>query len=90
MIFEGECLYDFKFKGKEYTKGKLVYKGNYLYNQKYTGKSYDVNGNIIYELIKGNRKVIKYNNKTNIKIFEGEYLNGKKNDLWKNMILMVY
>ena len=82
---EGEYLYDFKYKGKEYIKGKLVYEGNYLYDKKYTGKSYDENGNIIYELIKGNGKVIEYSN--NNKTFDGELLNGKKNGRYKGILI---
>ena len=40
------------------------------------GKGYDENGNIIYELINGNGKVKEYNYYL---IFEGEYLNGRRN-----------
>jgi len=50
LNFEGEYLYNFKLKGKEFYKGKLEYEGDYLYNKKYNGKGYDENGNIIYEL----------------------------------------
>ena len=48
-----------------------------MYNQKWNGKGYDENGIIIYELINGNGKVKEYNE--NKLIYEGEYLNGKRN-----------
>ena len=50
-MFEGEYLYDWKIKGKEYIKGKLEYEGEYFFNKKWNGKGYDENGNIIYELM---------------------------------------
>ena len=55
----------------------MEYEGEFLYDRKWNGKGYDENGNIIYELVNGNGKVKEYDN--NILIFEGEYLNGKKN-----------
>ena len=76
LIFEGEFLYNHRLKGSEYHKGKLVFEGEYLFNKKWNGKVYDENGNL-YELIKGNGKVKEYSNK--YLIFEGEYLNGKRN-----------
>ena len=77
LFFEGEYLYDYKLKGKQYKNEKLEYEGEYLYYKKFNGKGYDENGNIIYELINGNGKVKEYNIYGNL-IFEGEYLNGKK------------
>ena len=56
----------------------MEYEGEFLYNNKFNGKGYDEKGNIIYELINGNGKVKEYYN-FDILIFEGEYLNGKKN-----------
>ena len=67
-------------KGKEYYEtGELRFEGEYLNDKKWNGKEYDKNGNIIYELIKGNGKVkeCKIIGPTK-KIFEGEYLNGKR------------
>ena len=78
MIFDGEYLYDYRIKGKEYIKGILKFDGKYLYNKKYDGKGFDDNGKVIYELINGNGKVKEYND-NNILIFEGEYLNGLRN-----------
>ena len=49
-------LNNYKKKGKEYLKGKLEFEGEYLFNKKWNGKGYDENGNILYELINGNRK----------------------------------
>ena len=78
LIFEGEFLYDYRLKGKAYVNGKLEYEGEYLFNKKWNGKGYDENGNIIYEIKKGNGKVKEYHPNGRL-IFEGEYLNGKKN-----------
>jgi len=77
LKFEGEYLYGWKRKGKNYIKGKLEYEGEYLFNRKYNGKGYDENGNIIYELINGNGRVKEYDERERL-IFDGEYLNGKK------------
>ena len=57
---------------------KLKYEGNYLYGDKWNGKGCDFNGNLIYQLIKGNGKIYEYNNDGEL-IFEGEYLNGERN-----------
>ena len=56
----------------------MEYEGELLYDKKYSGKGYDEKGNIIYELINGNGKVIEYWFNGELK-FEGEYLNGKRN-----------
>ena len=56
----------------------MEYDGEFLYERKWNGKGYDENGNVIYELIKGNGKVKEYDDYSKLK-FEGEYLNGKKN-----------
>ena len=56
----------------------MEYEGEYLYDKKWNGKGYDQKGNIIYELNKGNGKVREYS-KFGVLIFDGEYLNGKKN-----------
>ena len=78
LLFEGEYLYNYKLKGKYYINEKLEYEGEYLYNKKYNGKAYDENGNIIYELINGNGMVKEFIDNGNL-LFEGEYLNGKRN-----------
>ena len=78
LIFEGEYLYNYRIKGKEYINDRLEYEGEYLYDKKWTGKGYDENGNIIYELDNGNGTIKEYNN-LNILIYEGKYLNGKRN-----------
>ena len=54
----------------------MEYEGEFLYNRKWNGKGYDKNGKIIYELINGNGKSREYKN--NQLIFEGEYINGKR------------
>ena len=76
--FEGEYLYNYKIRGKEYINGRLEYEGEYLYNKKWEGKGYDKNGNRIYELNEGNGTVKEYNSNNKL-IYEGEYLNGKRN-----------
>ena len=60
LIFEGEYLYDWKIKGKEYTNGILEYDGDYLFDKKWNGKKYDKEGNILYELINGKGSIKKF------------------------------
>ena len=79
LLFEGEYLYDQRIKGKIYLKEKIEYEGDFLYNKKWNGKGFDENGNIIYELNNGNGTIKEYNYYTETLLFEGEYLNGKKN-----------
>ena len=79
LIFEGEYKFDRKVKGKLYIKGTLEFEGEFLFNKKWNGKGYDENGNIIYELINGNGKVKEYYSNYDSLIFEGQYLNGRKN-----------
>ena len=79
LIFEGEYKYDRKVKGKLYIKGTLEFEGEFLYNKKWNGKGYDKDGNILYELINGNGKVKEYYPSHDWLIFEGEYLNGRRN-----------
>ena len=50
-----------------------------MFNKKWNGKVKDENGNIIYELNNGNGKVKEYDENGSTLIFEGVYLNGKKN-----------
>ena len=45
----------------------------------YNGKGYDKKGNVIYEIINGNGKGAEYDEYNRKLIFEGEYLNGKRN-----------
>ena len=77
VIFEGEYLYDYKVKGKDYINGKLIYEGEYFFMKKWEGKGYDENGKVIYELKNGTGPVQEYIG--NYLSFEGEYLNGQKN-----------
>jgi len=35
LEFEGELLYGYKRKGKQYIEGRLKYEGEYLYNKKW-------------------------------------------------------
>ena len=57
----------------------MEYEGEYLYNRKYNGIGYDENGNIIYKLLNGNGNVKEYYDNDGKLLFEGEYLNGKRN-----------
>ena len=79
LKFEGEYLYNCKRRGKAYVNNKLEFEGEYFLNKKWNGKGYDENGNIIYELKNGNGKVKEYHDFDDKLIFEGEYLNGKRN-----------
>jgi len=86
-------LNNYRIKGKEYYKnGKLFFEGEYLFANRWNGKIYDYNGNVQFELNKGNGiiKVDKINEK--ITIFIGENLDKKFGmKMWKekNMIIMV-
>ena len=77
LAFEGEYLYNWKYKGKSYKKGILEYEGEFLFDKKWDGKGYDELGNIIYELKNGDGNVKEYNNDGEL-VFEGEYLDGKR------------
>ena len=83
LIFEGEYLNNHKIRGKEYlSKDKVKSEGEYLFDRIWNGKVYDLNGNILYELINGKGKIkeYQYNNKL---LYEGQYLNGKRNGYGK-------
>ena len=91
LLFDGEYLYGHKKRGREYIKRKLEYEGEYLFDKKWNGKGYDENGKIIYNLINGNGKVKEFS-KIGDFLFEGQYLNGKRNGIgkeydWKNKTL---
>ena len=68
----------FSFNFFSHDKGRLEYEGEYLYNKKWNGKGYDKDGNIIYDLKNGTGKVKEYVEGNKL-IFEGDYLNGKRN-----------
>ena len=59
-------------------KGILEFEGEYNYEKKWNGKGYDKNGNIIYEIKNGSGFIKEYDDEGDL-IFEGEYLNFKKN-----------
>ena len=77
VIFKGEYFKGHKKEGKEFINGRLEFEGKYLFDKKFDGKGFDENGNVIYELKNGNGKVKEYKNDK--LVFEGEYLNGKRN-----------
>ena len=59
-------------------KPKIEFEGEFRYNNKWNGKGYDETGKIAYELINGNGKGKIFNFDEEL-IYEGEYLNGKRN-----------
>ena len=54
--------------------------------KKYNGKGYDKDDNIVYELKNGNCKIKEYNRYNFKLMFEGEYLNGKRNGKCKEYV----
>ena len=64
-------------KGKLFNDGKIEFKGFFLRGRKWHGKGYDTEGNVIYELANGNGKIREFAKKGTL-IYEGEYLNWKK------------
>ena len=58
----------------------LVFEGEYLFDKKWSGKGYDINENIIYEILNETGKIKVYDKYNNL-IEDSEYLNGKRN--WK-------
>ena len=81
LKFEGEYLNGKRNgNGKEYYEnGNLKFEGEYLNNLKWNGKGYDNLTNIIYELKEGKGLIKEYDDLYDRLIFEGEYLNGKRN-----------
>ena len=59
-----------------------------MYSKKLEGKGYDENGNIIYELKNGNGKIREYYSDGELE-FEGEFLDGKKMEKGKNMVIEI-
>ena len=78
LKFEGEYLNGKRSgKGKKYyVSGDLQFEGEYCYGHKWIGKLY---GNIISEIKNGKGYINNYFNHFYNFIFDGEYLNGKKN-----------
>ena len=79
LIFEGEYIFGQRKRGKYFVNEHLEFEGEYLYNRKWNGKGYDINGNIIYELNNGKGFVKEYNIYNDKLLYEGEYLDGKRN-----------
>ena len=77
LLFKGEYLNGKRNgKGKEYDIfGKVIFEGEYKDGKPWTGKGYKKN-EIIYELKNGKGFV-------KSKLYEGEYLNGEKNEKGK-------
>ena len=79
LFFEGEFSNNHKRKGKTYYRnGALEFEGEYIFDKKWDGIGYDKKGNKIYKLINGNGTVREYDY-INQLLYEGEYLNGKRN-----------
>ena len=81
LEYEGEYINNIRNgKGKEYDyKGILRFEGEYLNGIKWSGKGYNEKGIEYYEIINGKGIYKDYNFFTGKIIYEGEYLNGKKN-----------
>ena len=82
LRYEGEFLNGRKNgKGKEYFNCyelKIKFKGEYLNSLKWNGIGYNIDGDEEYELINGKGYVIEYDINNEL-LYEGEYLNGKRN-----------
>ena len=87
LKFEGDYLKGEKNgKGKEFVNDKIRFNGKYINGLKWDGKGYDENNNVIYELKNGKGFIKEYdfNNKL---VFEGEYIDGKRNGKGREYIL---
>ena len=62
----------------------MEFEGEYKNGEKWNGKGYNENKKIIYELINGSGNIKKFDLDHCILIYEGEYLNGKKNGKGKS------
>ena len=79
LIYEGEYLYGSKRFGNMYMNDRLEFKGEFLFDKKFNGKGFDENGKVIYELNKGTGKIKEYDYYKGFLLYEGEYLNGRRN-----------
>ena len=84
LIFEGEYYFGFRKKGKEYNIDYYEFEGDYRYNKKWNGIGYinfmySDKKEKIHQLNNGNGIIREYDIITGEMIFEGEYLNGKRN-----------
>ena len=77
--FEGEYLHGKRNgQGKEYfIDKKIKFEGEFKKGKKLNGNGYDFSGKKVYEIKNGMGNIIEYNYKGE-KIFEGEYLNGRR------------
>ena len=84
LIFESEYKNN-KRNGnyKYYVKGKLILDYDYLDDEIVKGKKYDLNGNLIKEIKENGLRKDIVEGKL---MFEGEYLNGKKNGKCKEYL----
>ena len=79
LIFEGEYINDFKYKGKEYYKnGNLKNEGEYLFKEKWNGKFYDYNGKEIFEIKNGSGLIEEIEKEEKIILYLGKDLNEDK------------
>ena len=78
LKFEGEYLNGKKHgQGKEYFNNKIVFEGEYKDGKKWNGKTYDIYGNISYEINNG-QCYAKLFTKDGYCYFEGLYKDGEK------------
>ena len=78
-------------KGKEYygifgDKDKIKFEGKFLGEKIWNGKIYNYNGNEEFEIKDGKGFIKEFDNEGNV-IYEGEYLNGKRNGKGKEYFL---
>ena len=64
----------------------MEFEGEFLYNKKWNGKGFDKNGNIVDELINGKGSAKEYYYYNGKLVYEGEYLNGKRNGKGKEYL----
>ncbi len=80
LIYEGKYLNNKKNKkGKEYYNfGKLKFEGEYSYGRKWNGNIYDNRGNFSFKIKDGAGNGKEYD-ADGMLIYDGEYLDGKRN-----------
>jgi len=61
----------------------LKFEGEYLNGKMYEGKMYDTKFNTIFQIRKGKGDITEYDDYGDYKIYEGEYLNERKNGYGK-------
>ena len=81
LRFEGEYLNGIRNgNGKEYySNGNLLFDGKYIEKKRFDGKGYNKDGIFKFKISNGTGFIKIYDSFSGVLLFEGEYLNGKKN-----------